>query len=263
MASKFKKTDAATPSSEKHALPMRLWLAAPEWSFRALGAAICIVYVSYRAQKYWQNDFWQLGPFYNFADGRSIHMPWVPVLVDLTFVWIALSFCFRIPARHRAANGWIVAFTLFTAFTPLIPISLQPLLGMVNTSWQTAYVDFLWRSPLTLPDMLVGGLLISFGNLLDLWGYAVLTRSFSIVPESRELKTSGPYRFVRHPVYLGQFIAQGGVWLFFASLHWVWFAFYFVFVVMQLYRSKLEDRVLAAEFGESYRQWQQRTFWFV
>jgi protein-S-isoprenylcysteine O-methyltransferase Ste14 len=111
--------------------------------------------------------------------------------------------------------------------------------------------------------VIVGTTLITAGNLIDLWGYTVLTRSFGIVPEARELKTSGPYRFVRHPVYLGQFISQGGVWFCFARLHWVWIGMYVVFVAMQLYRSKLEDRVLAEAFGDPCREWQQRTFWFV
>ncbi len=263
MTSDLLETAPSTTTTQRRTWPMRLWLATPDWVFRVLGAGFFFSYVLYNAKKYWQNDFWQLGPYYNFADGTSIHMPWVPVLVDLTFVLIALSFCLRLPPRTRAANGWVVSYTLLTAFAPLVPIWLSPLLGQWDKSLQTAYDNFLWSSSLSLTEVIAGAALLTIGNMIDLWGYTVLTRSFGIVPEARELKTSGPYRFVRHPVYLGQFIAQGGVWLFFARLHVVWIGLYVVFVAMQLYRSKLEDHVLADAFGEEGRAWQQRTFWFV
>lgn len=242
---------------------MRFWLALPDWVFRVAGATFFFSYVVSRAEKYWLNDFWQLGPFYQFADGGSIHMPWVPLLIDLTFVLIALSFCFRLPPRTRAGNGWIVAFTLLTAYGPLLPLWLSSLLGLIDADLQAAYDQFLYRNPLTWTEVMAGASLLTVGSTIVLWGYSVLNRSFSIIPEPRRLKTSGPYRFVRHPIYFGQFISLAGFWLFFAQLHVVWIGFYCVFVAMQLYRSKLEDRVLAAAFGEEYRRWQQRTFWFV
>lgn len=251
------------PTTERRALPMRLWLATPDWVFRVLGAGFFLSYLFYRTQKYWRYDFWQFVPFYRFADGSTLRMPWVPVLVDLTFVLIALGFCLRLRPSRRVDNGWIVGFTLFTAFAPLIPVELPALLGLFNEQWQEAYSSFLWAKSVSLTKVIVGTSLITLGNLIDLWGYTVLTRSFGIVPEARELKTTGPYRFVRHPVYLGQFISQAGVWFCFAGPHIVWIVMYLVFVAMQLYRSKLEDRVLAEAFGEEGRKWQRRTFWFV
>ncbi len=254
---------APDATTERRALPMRLWLATPDWAFRVLGAGFFFFYLIYKSQKYWRYDFWQFVPYYKFADGHSLYMPWVPVLVDLTFVLIALGFCLRLRPSRRADNGWIVGFTLLTAFAPLIPIELPAVLGLFNEAWQAAYNAFLWPKSISLTRVILATSLITVGNLIDLWGYTVLTRSFGIVPEARELKTSGPYRFVRHPVYLGQFISQGGVWLCAVQPHAVWIGMYAVFVAMQLYRSKLEDRVLAEAFGEECREWQRRTFWFV
>ncbi len=104
---------------------------------------------------------------------------------------------------------------------------------------------------------------MTIGLSIEVWGYAILARSLSIVPEARDLKVTGPYRFVRHPVYFGQFIAQGGFLLLAANTHWVWISLYALFVAMQLYRSKLEDHVLEKAFGEPYREWKEKTFWFV
>jgi protein-S-isoprenylcysteine O-methyltransferase Ste14 len=251
---------------------MRLWLAAPDWVFRALGIGFFTCFVLISAQKYlpadagqgWWEHFLTLGPWCNIPGWGVVQMPWVTVLVDLTFLLILVSFLLRFQPRQRASNGWIVGFTLFTAFVPMVfALWLAPVLGWFSADWKTDYLGFLMRNPLTWKEALAGGLLITVGNALDVWGYLLLCRSFSIVPEARELVTRGPYRWVRHPVYLGQILAQAGVWLCFARLHVVWIGLYCVFVAMQLYRSKLEDRVLAAEFGEDYQAWRRRTFWFV
>ena len=264
MTSELLETAHSTTATQRRAWPMRLWLATPDWVFRVLGAGFFFSYLLYKSQKYWQYDFWQLGPYIYFSkDGPIYHMPWVPVLVDLTFVLIALGFCLRLRPSRRADNGWIVGFTLFVAFAPLIPIELPAVLGLFDENWQAAYDKFLWPESISLTRIILATTLITLGNMSDLWGYTVLTRSFGIVPEARELKTTGPYRFVRHPIYLGQFISQGGVWLCAVQTHVVWIAFYTLFVAMQLYRSKLEDRVLAEAFGEKGRAWQRRTFWFV
>lgn len=253
-------------------LPMRVWLAAPDWLFRAAGFVFFALFTLSSAQKYLPSDpsisFWEhfktLGPWCQFPDGRLIRMPWAPVLVDLTYLLITISFIVRMNPKQRASDGRGIAVALLTGFAPLIVVVwLGPLLGWFNPQWEANYFDFLWRNPISPISVVIGGTLITLGNILDVWGYLVLCRSFAIVPEARELKTTGPYHWVRHPVYLGQFLAQGGVWLFFARLHVVWISLYVVFVALQLYRSKLEDRVLARAFGEQYEAYRRRTFWFV
>jgi len=242
---------------------MRLWLAAPDWVFRVAGALFFFWFLWQRSQKYLAESWKSFIPYVIFPGGERLEMPWVPILVDLTFVLIALSFCFRMPPRTRAANGWVVGYSLLTAFAPLLLLWISPALGLFDTGWQESFETFMWRREFTWQLALLGGILLTLGNALDVWGYSVLWRSFSIVPEPRELKTTGPYRFVRHPVYLGQFFAQAAVLLISFRTHLLWISVYALFVAMQLYRSKLEDRVLQKAFGKPYRQWQERTFWFV
>lgn len=275
MASEVLESTAGRPSAlpaPSRALPMRLWLAAPDWLFRLAGFLFFAAFTAVSARKYIPPDsavsFWEhfktLGPWCQFADGTLIRMPWAPVLVDATFLLITISFLVRVNPKQRASNGWGILVALAAGFAPLVVVVwLGPLLGLFNLQWEAAYYNFLWRSPISPYAVLAGGTLITLGNIIDVWGYLVLCRSFGIVPEARELKTTGPYRWVRHPVYLGQFLAQGGVWLFFARLHVVWIGLYVAFVAVQLYRSKLEERVLADAFGETYEAYRQRTFWFV
>jgi isoprenylcysteine carboxyl methyltransferase (ICMT) family protein YpbQ len=242
---------------------MRLWLAAPDWLFRVAGALFFFGFVWQRVQKYQAESWEPFVPWCLLPGGQRIDMPWVPILVDLTFVLIALSFCFRMPPRTRASNGWVVGYALLTGFAPLLLLWIAPLAGLFDPTWASAVNTFMWRQQFTWQLALAGGVLLTIGNTLDVWGYSVLWRSFSIVPEPRALKTTGPYRWVRHPVYLGQFLAQAAVLLIYFKTHLVWIGVYALFVAMQLYRSKLEDRVLEKAFGEPYRAWKAKTFWFV
>jgi protein-S-isoprenylcysteine O-methyltransferase Ste14 len=58
------------------------------------------------------------------------------------------------------------------------------------------------------------GLLIALpGMLLACYSMIVLRRSFSILPAVRTITSSGPYRFVRHPLYLGESIYLLGIML--------------------------------------------------
>lgn len=75
-----------------------------------------------------------------------------------------------------------------------------------------------------------------------------LGRSFSIMAESRRLVTSGPYRFVRHPLYLAEEIAIFGLFIQFAS---VWTGLIFLAqIAFQLRRIHNEELVLTTAFPE-------------
>ena len=83
-----------------------------------------------------------------------------------------------------------------------------------------------------------------------------LGRCFGVLPEVRGLVTRGPYRVVRHPVYLGELGACVGL-VVAAPTPWnVGVAA--VFTVAQFVRMRLEERALGSEFPE-YRSYAART----
>ncbi len=207
--------------------------------------------------------FPNIGPYWEpSAGGEREYFPVAKILGDFTFLLIALSFGFRIRPRQRAARAREILIPMIAGFWPLTPFFLFAALNAAGGAAAEPLGNALEFGAISYGRFVTGIVLLTVGNALDVWGYATLFRSFSIVAEARDLKITGPYRFVRHPVYLGQLFAQAGIWLVLIDFSVVWVAFYTVFAALQLYRSWIEDQVLERAFGESYRLWKKRTFWF-
>ncbi len=83
-----------------------------------------------------------------------------------------------------------------------------------------------------------------------------LGRSFSIMPEARRLVVNGPYRFVRHPLYLVEEILIVGVLISFAP-PWCYLAIV-THGLLQLERMRLEEGVLRRCFPD-YAAYAART----
>lgn len=111
--------------------------------------------------------------------------------------------------------------------------------------------------PVTQPD--AAGLAFAFmiaGTLLAFWSAWYLGTSFSLLPQARTLVTSGPYRYVRHPIYLGGLlITLGEVWLRFSPLVVL---LNLLFVAAQIVRLRYEEEILERAFP-AYREYRART----
>ena len=98
--------------------------------------------------------------------------------------------------------------------------------------------------------------IVIVGTLWTIWSLAFLGRCFGLFPEVRGLVQRGPYRLVRHPVYLGELISAVGMLV--AKPHPLIVLIFVVFVALQYGRTIYEERALSAAFPEAYPSYAQR-----
>ena len=102
------------------------------------------------------------------------------------------------------------------------------------------------------PARYAGGMLIAvFGQLLRYWAAGYIPKYRTEKIDAPILVTWGPYRWVRNPLYAGNFIMGLGWAL---MVGWIWvaaftaaFLFLYCYIVIPA-----EEEFLAAKFGEQY-----------
>jgi protein-S-isoprenylcysteine O-methyltransferase Ste14 len=104
--------------------------------------------------------------------------------------------------------------------------------------------------------MLAGDLVAVLGCLWLLASVLALGRCFGVLPEARGLVTRGPYRAVRHPVYLGEITACAGLALAAPSPRNA--LVLAAFLAAQLVRMGYEEAALSRAFPE-YAAYARRT----
>jgi protein-S-isoprenylcysteine O-methyltransferase Ste14 len=110
------------------------------------------------------------------------------------------------------------------------------------------------------PVALASLVLLLAGNALAAVAMVHLGRSFSIMAEARRLVTGGPYRVVRHPIYVAETIGTLGLFLVYRS--WPAVAVCASQIVLQLIRAGYEEDVLRRAFPD-YADYASRVPAFV
>jgi protein-S-isoprenylcysteine O-methyltransferase Ste14 len=113
----------------------------------------------------------------------------------------------------------------------------------------------------TIATFRVGLLLMLAGQLLRWWSIATLGRFFTInvaIRAGHRLVESGPYRYVRHPSYSAILLFHIGAGLCFGNA--LSFLALLVPVVAAIgNRVRIEEKVLCAALGPTYREYMART----
>lgn len=104
--------------------------------------------------------------------------------------------------------------------------------------------------------LLAASAVVIVGTLWSMWSLASLGRCFGLFPEVRGLVQRGPYRLVRHPVYLGELISAVGMLI--AKPHPLIVLLFGAFVALQFGRTIYEERALTAAFPEEYAAYARR-----
>jgi protein-S-isoprenylcysteine O-methyltransferase Ste14 len=147
------------------------------------------------------------------------------------------------------SEGMVLAFVLFRRRAS--DVSSRPLDWLLALAATCLPMLVTTSSGRPLAPPVVGALIIVMGTLIQVHGKLVLGRSFGCVPAHRGLKTAGPYRFVRHPIYAGYMLNHLGFLLMQPSL---WnLSLYLVCNLVQIPRLLAEERLLIRD--ESYQKY--------
>lgn len=107
----------------------------------------------------------------------------------------------------------------------------------------------------------LGLVLFGFGLATISWARATLGRMYSLevtIQKSHQLITTGPYRYIRNPIYSGVIIQALGFSLVFRS--WIGLAAMIPLVAFFLLRIKDEEAVLQSEFGSEWEAYCERSW---
>lgn len=132
-------------------------------------------------------------------------------------------------------------------------------------SWLGPWWVFAPASPVMHPAIALAAVLVAFGgSYLVIRSVRTLGREWSLtarIVEGHRLVTSGPYAFVRNPIYTGMWCLQLGTCLAFSS--W-WLGYKIVAITAAIYyagtalRVSREERLLREEFGEQFVEYARR-----
>jgi protein-S-isoprenylcysteine O-methyltransferase Ste14 len=172
-------------------------------------------------------------------------------------------------AQDCAATGHVTGLLLLASEALVVALTMvRRSAAAVDRTWNarilTAVSTFgpplvrpvvagaLASEPLTIAIAAVGLIIVVLGKLS-------IGRSFGLVPANRGIVSTGFYRFVRHPIYLGYLVTHAG---FVLANPGAWNLLILVAAdVALMFRAVCEERTLAKD--PAYRAYTERVRWRI
>ena len=138
------------------------------------------------------------------SSSRGIGLAFTNMLLAAFFIFFAYANFQSFLENPRLSVAMIVVAETIAAL--FLIIRRDP--DVTWHSWQTwlttacgTMAPLLFRPVAAAEDVLVGEILLVFGFAMQILSLASLNRSFGLLPALRGVKSSGMYRWVRHPLY--------------------------------------------------------------
>jgi protein-S-isoprenylcysteine O-methyltransferase Ste14 len=129
------------------------------------------------------------------------------------------------------------------------------------------FVGFLTRGRIGVAEdvlKVLGYSAFAFGMLLFAYSVAFLREAFqgNVEPVTDTLIVDGPYRWVRHPLYLSMIITITGISIGMRSV-WGLVITFLVFIPLTLVRSGMEEDYLEKKFGSDWDEYVRNTHFII
>lgn len=175
-------------------------------------------------------------------------IPWYIFVV----VWIVAGLWVKTtkasePLSSRLAYGSLMAAGFYLLF------SHKPPFGLLGTR-------FISDSH----SVLIAAIVLTFaGVALSIWARLILGENWSAKVTRKvdhELIRSGPYAFVRHPIYSGLLLATIGTAIFVGEYRGL--VAVPLVLLSESIKARREERFMIEEFGQTYQEYREQT-WFI
>lgn len=205
--------------------------------FKILGSHTFLFYLTYK--------FFLQFHYYSLYKNQIPITSWINWgLVMLTFLLFFISYLIRISPVIQAHR---LSETVFPLFCAILPFGVYESPYWYHFQFiQESFLSWIFQPFYSSRQGFISISFIILGDLLIVAGMLTLKSAFSIFVQARVHLQHGIYRFIRHPLYLGESLTTIG----FCLLSVSWFNIFLVilFIILQRIRASFEEKKLTSAF---------------
>jgi protein-S-isoprenylcysteine O-methyltransferase Ste14 len=179
----------------------------------------------------------------------------IPALVELALCWIVWSLAFVKPSKQATGQKEVSSAPASRWGIFLVMLGFALIWAYVRPpGFQKSTLSLIASMILGPPSVALAW--AATRHLGKQWRYK------AALNEDHELIQTGPYRWVRHPIYtsmFGMLLASGAAW----TWRPFWVGSIFAFIAGTEIRVRAEERLLAERFGSSYTAYRSRTSAYI